>query len=124
MPCRSDYMEPNAKEQANRRAAKLLVWAKTKLGKSVPEYAKKAAADAYGKGGDRATPELCAVLRAMQPGRRDAFLRDNCVTAEGRDLMDWWQAHEQSDAAREPELYGDDASDVGGIQRKGGRIIR
>lgn len=124
MPCRSDYMEPNAKEQANRRAAKLLVWAKTKLGKTVPEYAKKAAADAYGNGGDRATPELCALLRSMHSGRRLTFLRDNSMCAEGRDLIDWWQAHEQSDAAREPELYGDDAVDFGGIQRKGGRIIR
>ena len=53
MPCNSDYLAPNVREQELQRAAKLLVWVKTKLHKVVPDYAKKALGLKTKKTGDR-----------------------------------------------------------------------
>ena len=123
MPCRSDHMEPNAREQANRRAAKLLVWAKTRLGKVVPEYAKLAAKDAYGNGGDRAINELCTLFKQMHPTRVKAFMEANCMDPLGRDCIAWWQEHQVSDAAKaKPSI--DEQLGLNVNDKRGGRIIR
>lgn len=101
MPCNSDYLAPNAREQELQRAAKLLVWVKTKLGKAVPDYAKKAAADIYGAGGDRALKELCSTLKQMNKNKREELIYGNARDAVARDLADWWEQHQAADAARE-----------------------
>ena len=103
MPCNSDYLAPNTREQELQRAAKLLVWVKTKLGKSVPDYAKKAADDIYGKGGDRALKELCSTLKQMNKNKREELIYGNARDAVARDLADWWEKHQAADAEREQQ---------------------
>lgn len=101
MPCNSDYLAPNVREQELQRAAKLLVWVKTKLHKVVPDYAKKAAADIYGNGGDRALKELCSTLKQMNKNKREDLIYGNARDPIARDLADWWETHQAADAARE-----------------------
>lgn len=101
MPCNSDYLRPTNREEELRRAAKLLVWVKTKLHKAVPDYAKKAAADIYGNGGDRAIKELCATLKQMNKNKREELIYGNAHDPIARDLADWWETHQAADAERE-----------------------
>lgn len=101
MPCNSDYLAPNVREQELQRAAKLLVWVKTKLHKVVPDYAKKAAADIYGNGGDRALKELCSTLKQMNKNKCEGLIYGNARDPIARDLADWWETHQAADAARE-----------------------
>lgn len=123
MPCNCDHMEPNERERANRRAAKILVWAKTKLGKSVPDYAKRAADDAYGIGGDRATAELCALFGQMNRRRLEEMLKENAFEVVGRDAIAWWQEHQESDAAKAvPDIEVELGLNVN--DKRGGRKLR
>lgn len=101
MPCNSDYMNPTNKEVQLQLTSKLLVWVKTKLGKTVPEYAKKAAKDLYGKGGERSVKELCATLKAMPAKKRDQLIYGNAKDPVARQLADWWEEHQAADSARE-----------------------
>lgn len=65
-------------------AAALLVKVKTKLGKSVPEYAKKLAANPSSGRMDRAERELYDLLTSMRSTtRRELF-------AEHADLNQWF----------------------------------
>ncbi len=99
MGCRSDYLEPNAREVELRRAARLLVFVHEKTGTTPPEWAVKEAANVYASD-ERSVTELCAVLRAMPAAKRDKLVY-NGRDAQARDLADWWDAHQAADAARE-----------------------
>lgn len=109
MPCNSDYMNPTTKEQELKLTSQLLVWVKTKLGKTVPEYAKKAAQDYYGKGGERAVRELCSTLNTMNANARKQLIYGNAEDPTARKLADWWEAHVAADTAR-AEKEADDLS--------------
>lgn len=124
MPCNCDHLEPNTREIELRRAAKLLVWAKTKLGKSVPEYAKKAADHVYGQGGERATNELCTLFGQMHQSRLKKFFADNIHDAAARDAVAWWDEHKAADAAKASASVSDLGLNVNDTKKVGGKLIR
>lgn len=124
MPCNCDHLEPNEREREMRRAARLLVWTKTKMGKAVPDYAKKAAEHAYGQGGERATNELCTLFGQMHPTRLRKFFEENILDADGRDAVAWWGEHQAADAKKErasDDHLGLNANDM---KKVGGKLIR
>ena len=72
MPCNSDYLEPSHVEKETRRAAKLYVYLKTRLGQHVEPWVASAARDIYASD-KRLIPMLCEALKAMPEKERDAI---------------------------------------------------
>jgi hypothetical protein len=98
MPCSSEYLEPSRREIELRRAAKLLIFVKEKLGESIPDWLKKA--DDIYCNTDRQVIHLCNLLKGMDPATRDSIVYD-AHNATSRDLADWWDEHIAADEARE-----------------------
>lgn len=102
MPCRTDYMEPTVQERQQQQAAALLVFAKGKLGDTVPHSLKVAAEQNDGGGralGERHVEQLCSLIRAMT----EQELND--IVYNGRDpmsrkLANWWDEHQVEDEKR------------------------
>lgn len=99
MGCRSDYLDPTAREVELQRAARLLVFVHEQTGQTPPEWAVAEAANIYARD-ERGVTELCAFLRAMPQTKRDKLVY-NGRNATARELADWWDAHQAADAARE-----------------------
>jgi len=101
MPCRSDYLEQNAREAELQRAAKLYVYVLEQLMTPVPQYVKDAAIEYYCRD-DRPLLELCKKLRSIK--RKDKKLFDNIVynakNTTSRDLATWWEEHRAADLKR------------------------
>jgi len=83
MPCRSDYMEPTARERENKRVAGFL----HEVGLR-PEY-KQVGQYGVQEGLDSLTALLCTWCKA------------NDVTTKSLELQIWWRDHKKIDEARE-----------------------
>ncbi len=100
MPCRSDYLEPNARERESKRAAKCFVLLATKIGVTVPKLIAKAAKDNYGnvEHADEITAALCGLCK----GTPEVIIYDG-RDKNMRKVADWWDEHQEADRKRERE---------------------
>lgn len=101
MPCRSDYMEPTAREAGSRQEAGLLVYVNSLLNIPTDHSIMRAAADPYGDRdrADEITAALCATIRKMTPEQVDAIVY-NGRDVVARDLANWWDEHQEADRQR------------------------
>lgn len=97
MPCVSDYLEPNHRERALQKAAKLYVGVLKHLKKPVPPAVQNASEDIYCKADY--VPELCATLKALSPKAREALVYD-AKSRFSRELATWWEEHQKADKER------------------------
>ncbi len=104
MPCRSDYLEPNAREIESQRVAKLLSYAFHALSMRVPVRVEAASADIYGNRDlcDAFTIQLCGLCKAMTEAEQTRIIY-NAKSKDARALADWWEEHQAADAKREAE---------------------
>jgi hypothetical protein len=100
MPCRSDGMEPNAQEQTNQRAARLLVYTLKRLDRPTENWMVQEANNIYARD-ERTIPRLCDVLKEMPSDQRDALVYGSPRDKMARQLADWWEEHQEADAIRE-----------------------
>lgn len=99
MPCSSDYLKPYEREKELQRAAKLLIYARKKLGKPILKWMRDEAKTIYATD-ERSVVELCAVLKEMTPEQTEQVVY-NARSSESRDLANWWEEHQRADAIRE-----------------------
>lgn len=99
MPCNSDYLEPTAREQELRRAARLLIFALEAQGREAPDWARSEAENLYAKD-ERSVTSLCALIKSMGEPERDRIVYD-AKSKASRDLADWWEEHQEADRRRE-----------------------
>lgn len=96
MPCQSDHLQATFEETNQHDAAVLLKWALKRLGRKVPAWVNAAASDYYGRGGENAHSELCALLTKLPKPAREALVYD-AKKPMARRLADWWEAHQKQD---------------------------
>lgn len=102
MPCNSDYLEPNGREQELQRAAKLLLFCYREHGvKGVTKDLVAAAENIYCE--SDYVEALCSFLTDFSQRSKPNFERFifNGKRAQCRDLADWWETHQAADRARE-----------------------
>lgn len=104
MPCRSDYMEPNAREQESKLVCSLLVYLLPCLKQPVPKRIKEGADYIYGSVAqmDEDTDTLCSLCRNMTDEQSNKFIYDG-RTPNARKLADWWEHHQEADRKREAQ---------------------
>ena len=101
MPCRSDYLDQNAREAELQRAAKLYIYVLEQLLEGVPVYARVAANEYYCKD-DKPLIELCKILTKLESKEPETFenIVYNGKNASSRDLANWWEDHRNADRKR------------------------
>src|SRR3954465_15259741 len=97
MPCNSEHMNQTPKEEYYQRTAKLLLFAYNRLGYLISQKLKNAAKEYYCS--IDFTSELCGLLKEVD--RNQEKLLFVFKDKESRDLMDWWQEHQEADKERE-----------------------
>ena len=102
MGCRSDYMEPNAREDESRRVAQHLRYVLTALGQDVPNNITVASEHIYGNQDllDEWTAKLCGLCRGMDDETESRIIY-NAREPLSRNLASWWERHQRVDEARE-----------------------
>lgn len=102
MGCRSDHMEPRAREAESKRVATFLVFIAEQTNQTLPAWVFKAAREYYGDEVrcDKLTDLLCTTIREMGTPVREAVVY-NAHDAQARELAAWWEHHQQVDAERE-----------------------
>lgn len=104
MGCRSDHMEPNAREAESQRVAQHLLYILPALGRQVPPGVGVAASHIYGDidSLDEWTALLCSTCKDVEadPDLANAYLYDG-RKAQARNLAGWWEQHKAADARRE-----------------------
>ena len=104
MPCRSDYMDPTAKETYCRNTALNLLYAiETAMPKKYYvvdiETLKKNAKDDYCK--VDYTEELCSFLKSLNKTQLNNLTKTKSI--HSAHLNSWWIAHQEGEARREQE---------------------
>lgn len=108
MGCRSEHMEPQAREKESVVVCKLLTYllpqAKIPIapqGMAIPDEVKAAANNIYGDQGklDEHTALLCSVLGSLSPTQMKKLVYDGS-NPMARKLADWWENHQKVDADR------------------------
>ena len=108
MPCRSDHMEPRARESESRRVAGHLCYLLPLVKAPVSESLKQTASNMYGseKECDSLTAQLCSLIRSLSASESDRFIY-NGRNANARKLADWWENHQEVDRLREEQEEAD-----------------
>lgn len=102
MPCRSDYMEPTARERESRRCVKNLLWLTKKVGDPIPEGLKAATEDIYGTWMFHdPIIELCAYIRKIGEDKLEEIVAKNLRSIRATDTMRFWNEHKAADRKRE-----------------------
>lgn len=101
MPCRSDHMEPTAREIESNKVAKHLVFLLNRLGVKAPNEILHATTTMYGKPSrcDDYTMLLCHIIGSLTEKQLDAFVYNGRVH-ESRMLAEWWDNHQELDKKR------------------------
>lgn len=98
MPCSSEYLNPNQREQEFQRAAQLLIYVRTQLNKDISLGLEQAAKDIYCR--IDFVPDLCSVIKDMTEEQLNSIVY-NAKSSVSRNLANWWEEHQAADAARE-----------------------
>lgn len=96
MGCRSDYMEPTAREIENKLVIELLDYVCPKMNLTKP-YPKNNV--------DEATARLCEICTKMGNVEVERIMYDG-RNPMARKLADWWDCHQEADRKREAEALG------------------
>ena len=103
MPCRSDYMEPNAREAESKLVAKLLIYVLDSLNETHDDYNSifNASVHFYGDQHrlDEWTAILCSKLKKLSKKQQDTIIYDGRLP-KARLLADWWEKHQEADKLR------------------------
>ena len=103
MPCRSDYMEPTAREAESKAVAEHIVYLFTELdmAKKIPTAVIDAARDTYGNKEkcDEFTALLCSTIQEHPASEIHDVIYDG-TKKKSRRLADWWEHHQEVDAKR------------------------
>lgn len=106
MPCRSDHMEPNAREVESKLVAEHIVYFFTEIdiADKIPEDVAKAAKEYYGDPDkcDLFTALLCNAIEQCPVHEGHAVIY-NGRKKKSRALADWWENHKEVDRKREEE---------------------
>lgn len=104
MPCRSDYMEPNAREQESKLVCQLLAYVLMAKKTPVPKKIRDGATEYYGDPNrlDEYTDQLCTLCKEMTEAEKDSIMY-NGRNANARRLADWWERHQEVDRKRSEE---------------------
>lgn len=97
MPCHTP--EPDQHHIATRRAAKLLVYVNTVLGKETEKKVHDLANNAFAYDPE-IVPRLCRTLSDLPAMLREAIVY-NSRSREARDLANWWEDHLEADKRRQ-----------------------
>lgn len=106
MPCRSDYMEPNAREAESKLVCQLLKYvfkaANIQPTQSVIDRVEVGIKEYYGNPNflDADTDLLCQLLRTLPEDKANVILYDG-RNANARKLAEWWEHHQEADRKRE-----------------------
>lgn len=108
MPCRSDYMEPNARERYSVETAQLIEYILKAQHLSVSQWIRDIARSEYGdhNRNDQLTSILCYHLKNIErfePSEANRIIYDG-RNATARRLADWWEKHKKVDRDREEVL--------------------
>lgn len=102
MPCRSDHMEPNAREVESKVVCEHIAWALMTLKRPVPPDVIKARQEYYGNAElvDQHTALLCSIMKD-----HGGFFQQRLEKGHTPDLLLWlwWKKHQESDKKREAE---------------------
>lgn len=118
MPCRSDHMEPRAKEAESRKVAGHLCYLLPLVKAPVSESLKRTASHIYGSENecDSLTAQLCSLIRSLSESESDRFIY-NGRNADARKLADWWERHQEVDRLREEQEEADRVAAMVGINQ-------
>lgn len=104
MGCRSDYMEPNSREQESVNVLGHLIFVYTQLQdfETAEEYLKRKKKTGYGDVAnlDKDTATLCTILKGFKPATENTIVY-NGRDPDARKLADWWDKHKKADQQRE-----------------------
>jgi oligoribonuclease NrnB/cAMP/cGMP phosphodiesterase (DHH superfamily) len=104
MPCKSEYLEPNAREIEATRVARLLIYVCEALSDSYEpsENVATNAVTAYPNVTflDDHTKLLCGHLKALSEEQANKIIWDG-RKREARELAEWWERHQELDKERE-----------------------
>ena len=102
MPCRSDHLEPTAREIESREVANLILYVNSKLKRTTDGYIHKAAKNVYGDVDrvDEFTAALCYTLGTLTKEQTEKIIY-NAHDKMSRKLADWWERHQAFDRERE-----------------------
>src|SRR5438552_10411770 len=114
MPCDSSYLEPTHSEREHQRAAQLLVYVLGRLSRAAPEWVMHESQNVYACDA-RLFPLLCDTLRRLDAATRERLIY-NAKDRTARDLADWWEDHQQADAAE--AAAASEAEALGAIRRR------
>jgi hypothetical protein len=99
MGCRSEYLEPNDREEESKRVAEFLVILYIKYDEAVPNWIRDASKAVYGDQ-DR-VDTLTALLCAMCETYEDDIYKSLRHEPELVPIIAWWVKHQEIDLARE-----------------------
>lgn len=112
MPCRSDHMEPNAREAESKLVADLINWLMNRLKRhdEIPKDVFKATQSMYGNQSetDVFTAMLCKLIRGLTPEEENKWIY-NGRDPWARKLADWWERHQEVDRKRVEQVERDRA---------------
>jgi len=101
MPCRSDYMMPNAREREAKKVAQLLlyVYQGLHLDSLITNELTNNSMSCYGSVRllDTYTKELCKLCRAIEFDSDACHIIYNGRSKSARRLADWWDNHKDFD---------------------------
>lgn len=102
MGCRSDYMEPTARENESILVCGLIKYLFGEINKPIPSHVEEAAKAVYGKVEtlDADTALLCDTLQNLPKKVAQTVVYDGSKK-NARRLADWWEAHQEADRKRE-----------------------
>lgn len=108
MPCRSDYMEPNARERYSVDTAQLLEYVLKAQRLTVSPWVRDIARSEYGDHtrNDQLTSILCYHLKNIErfePSEANRIIYDG-RNPMARRVADWWEKHKKVDQGREEVL--------------------
>lgn len=108
MPCRSEHMEPTAREEESRRVSKLLAYVYNRLAIKPSEdlpfdmtVLNDCTSNTYGNLHllDAFVANLCSLLRSLTTEQMESIVYDG-HNKQSRQLADWWENHKEIDIAR------------------------
>lgn len=102
MPCNSDHMNARPNETLSRETAVLIVYLNGRLGYVTEGWIEEAAKEYYGNEGrvDEIVATLCATMTSLDETQVNEIVYDGSNPLS-RKLADWWDEHQEADAARE-----------------------
>jgi len=99
MPCNSDYLAPNRREEESQRMAQSIMYINSERNIQSSHTIIEAASNIYGGHADSLAVELCRLCTEMSKEEEDRIIY-NGRHKIGRQLANWWDEHQEADKER------------------------